>query len=93
MGLNLNTSIDSESSLNISSVIKEKFFISPILFAVPLTVIFMIYKKVKAVPALFVGIILGSVFALIFQSKLLLEIPIVRVLFNNFDFFEKKIST
>ncbi len=74
MGLNLNSSINSESSLNISSVINEKFFISPILFVVPLTVIFLIYKKVKAVPALFVGIILGSLFALIFQSTLLLEI-------------------
>tara|TARA_B100001093_G_C26745087_1_gene978476 strand:- start:272 stop:1432 length:1161 start_codon:yes stop_codon:yes gene_type:complete len=74
IGLNFNSSIDSKSSIDISSVIKEKFYISPILFVVPLSVIFMIYKKVKAVPALFVGIILGSFFALLFQNKLLLEI-------------------
>ena len=63
-----------ENSLNISLIIKEKFFISPILFIVPLVVIFMIYKKIKAAPALFIGVILGSLFALIFQSELLVEI-------------------
>ena len=40
----------------------------------PLVVIILIYNKIKAVPALFVGVILGSVFALIFQSNLVLEV-------------------
>lgn len=45
-----------------------------ILFFVPLTVIILIYNKIKAVPALFVGVILGSVFALIFQSGLVVDV-------------------
>ena len=74
IGFNLNSGQVAENSLNISLIIKEKFFISPILFIVPLVVIFMIYKKIKAVPALFIGVILGSLFALVFQPELLLEI-------------------
>ena len=74
IGFNLNSGQIVENSLNISLIIKEKFFISPILFIVPLVVIFMIYKKIKAAPALFTGVILGSLFALIFQSELLVEI-------------------
>ena len=74
LGFNISDSIGLNNAEVISSTIKEKFYISPVLFIVPLTVIILIYKKIKAVPALFVGVILGSVFALIFQSGLVLDV-------------------
>lgn len=51
--------------------IQAKFYISPILFLVPALVIFMIVKKVKAIPALFAGTIIGAVFAIFFQSDII----------------------
>lgn len=74
LGFNISDSIGLNNAEIISSAIKEKFFISPVLFIVPLTVIILIYNKIKAVPALFVGVILGSVFALIFQSGLVVDV-------------------
>ena len=60
----VNTSFLSES-------IREKFNITPWLFLVPLTVIIMIIKKTPSLLALFVGTLLGGLFALIFQTQLL----------------------
>ena len=60
------------SSLSLS--IREKFNINLWLFLVPLTVILMIVKKTPPLLALFIGTILGGLFALIFQSQLLLEL-------------------
>ncbi|MEC8680263.1 MAG: Na+/H+ antiporter NhaC [Bacteroidota bacterium] len=74
LGLNINSSIENDNALLISNIIYEKFYISPVLFLVPLFVIFLIYKKVKAVPSLFLGVILGAVFALIFQTNLVIEV-------------------
>ena len=74
MGMNISTDASIDNSSLISNSILDKFYISPILFLVPLTVIILIYKKIKAVPALFVGVILGSVFALIFQRDLVIEV-------------------
>ena len=65
-----------ENSLIVSESIKEKFFISPILFFPPSVVIFLIYKKVSAIPALFFGIVLGVLFAIIFQSNIIYEISL-----------------
>ena len=68
---------DTELSNNadvISQIILEKFYISPILFLVPFIVIFLIYNKIKAVPALFMGVILGALFSLIFQGSLVIEV-------------------
>ena len=55
----------------ISAVILEKFNINGWLFIVPIVVILMIVKKVPAVPALFVGSILGGLFAVIFQPQII----------------------
>ena len=54
--------------------INDSFYISPILFIVPLIVIFMIYKKINPIVSLFVGTILAAVFSLIFQSELISNI-------------------
>ena len=74
LGLNISDNIGSNNAEIISNSILDKFYISPILFIVPLVVIILIYNKIKAVPALFIGVILGSAFALIFQSNLVLEV-------------------
>ena len=74
LGLNISDNIGLNNAEIISNSILEKFYISPVLFIVPLVVIILIYNKIKAVPALFVGVILGSAFALIFQSNLVLEV-------------------
>ncbi len=68
-------SVPSEEGVdNILALLESKFVINPILFIVPAVVIFLIVKKVSAIPALFVGVVLGAVFAIIFQPNLLKEI-------------------
>ncbi len=51
--------------------IEDSFNINLLLFIVPAVVIFLIIKKVPPLPALFVGTILGAVFALIFQPNVI----------------------
>jgi len=54
--------------------IKDYFYISPLLFIVPVIVIFLIVKKVNPIISLFMGTILAALFALFFQSELLTSI-------------------
>ena len=58
----------------ILQAIDEKFNISLILFIVPVVVVFLIVKKVPALPSLLVGTLLGGVFALIFQPDIVREV-------------------
>ena len=51
--------------------IDNTFNISPFLFIVPLIVIFMIFKKTPPLIALFIGTVLGGIFAVIFQSSII----------------------
>jgi len=51
--------------------INKTFNISPILFLVPLLVIFMIFKKTPPLIALFIGTVFGGLFAIIFQSSII----------------------
>ena len=74
MGLTNVNDINLNNTEIILSSISDKFYISPVLFVVPLIVILLIYKKVQAVPSLFIGVFLGSIFALIFQTNLVYEI-------------------
>ena len=53
---------------------KEYFFISPILFLVPLVVILFIIKKINPIISLFVGVITASIFFLIFQNELIVKL-------------------
>ncbi len=54
--------------------IDSLFYISPLLFIVPLVVIFLIIKKTDPLIALFLGAILGAVFALIFQKNIVTQV-------------------
>lgn len=51
--------------------IDDSFYVSPILFIVPAIVIFLIIKKIAAIPALFFGVLLGGVAAVIFQPDII----------------------
>ena len=54
--------------------ITSKFHITPILFVVPGIVILLIVKKVDALPALFIGAVLGVFAAVFFQPNIIKEI-------------------
>lgn len=53
----------------VQAAIKSSFNVSGWLFIVPLVVIFMIIRKVPALPALLAGTLLGGLFAIIFQPQ------------------------
>lgn len=54
--------------------LNSKFNITPVLFLVPLTIGFIIFKKMPAIPALLIGALLGGVFAIIFQPNVVDEV-------------------
>jgi NhaC family Na+:H+ antiporter len=56
------------------NAITGKFNISPILFIVPALVIFMIIKKIPALPALLAGTLLGGIMAMVMQPHIITEI-------------------
>ena len=58
----------------LSAAIVDRFYISPVLFIVPAIVIWMIVKKVHAIPALLVGSLLGGIAAVIFQPEIVREV-------------------
>ena len=74
IGVNYTTSGGVEDVKVISDIISSKFNITPWLFIVPALVLFMIVRKVSAVPALLGGALLGGVFAVIFQPEIIAEI-------------------
>ncbi|PID68712.1 MAG: sodium:proton antiporter [Flavobacteriales bacterium] len=60
--------------------IKEIFTINGWLFLVPIAVIFLIIRKTPPLIALFIGTLLGAVFALIFQPQVVAQIAGVKEL-------------
>lgn len=69
--------LDSSGTTNTDEVLTaldKAFNLNPILFVVPALVLFMIIKKVPAIPALLVGSILGGIFAIIFQPQIITQI-------------------
>ena len=62
---------NSNDIVQLQLALQEKFNITPWLFLVPVGVIFMIVKKVPAVPALLAGALLGGVFGIIFQPNII----------------------
>ena len=88
LGWSFSSSGEVDTSI-LSESIREKFYISPNLFLVPLIVIIMIVKKTPPLLALFVGTLLGGLFALIFQPQLLMDLSESSVL--NFKTIYKSI--
>jgi NhaC family Na+:H+ antiporter len=71
LGLEVNGAVETAS---LNAAIQERFFISPILFIVPIVVVLMIVKKTPPLIALLAGTLLGGVVALIFQPSLVASI-------------------
>lgn len=59
---------------SILSSIEASFYISPWLFLVPVTVIFLIVRKTQPLIALLIGTLLGAIFALIFQPEIVASV-------------------
>ena len=74
IGLTQDSSGTTASTQEILEAINGNFFISPVLFIVPIVVVIMIIRKIPAIPAIMIGAILGGVFAAIFQPEVVLSV-------------------
>jgi NhaC family Na+:H+ antiporter len=74
IGLMQDPSGSTTSTQEILDAINGSFYISPVLFLVPITVVIMIVRKVPAIPAIMLGAILGGIFAAIFQPEAVLSV-------------------
>jgi len=81
IGLNLETSSTSVDVSNVLSAIDERFNITLWLLLPPAITLGLIVRKVAAIPALFVGVVVGVFCALIFQQQLLSD------LMSNYEHF------
>ena len=79
LGLNMDIVGDTNVT-DISASIKETFQITGWLFLVPAMVILLIVLKTEPLIALLAGTLLGAIFAIIFQTPLLLEISQLQTL-------------
>ena len=76
-------SIEATTTQNINDLLialENKFNINYLLFLVPLIVVLLIIKKIPAIPSLMSGVILGGIFAIIFQPEIIKEISQVNTL-------------
>lgn len=90
IGLNIDTSSSSADVNNILMAIDQRFNISLWLLLPPVITLGLIMKKVEAIPALFVGVITGVVFAVLFQYELLAELMSD---VGNFGFYKVLMGT
>ncbi|MBD65914.1 MAG: Na+/H+ antiporter NhaC [Halobacteriovoraceae bacterium] len=67
-------SIDQTGINEITGLISEKYNISLWLFTLPLLVFWLVKRKVPALPALVLGVLLGIIYALIFQMDHIQEL-------------------
>ncbi|MGC6470161.1 MAG: Na+/H+ antiporter NhaC [Flavobacteriales bacterium] len=74
IGLSFTSELNTNNISNLLFSIEEVFVISPWLFIVPLIVFVLIFKKVPALPSLFIGTLLGGAFAVIFQPDLIINL-------------------
>ena len=90
IGFNLDTTTSAVDVSDVLGAIDQRFNISLWLLSPPVIVMGLIYKRVDAIPALFVGIIVGVIFSIVFQQNLLNDMmaslgdhPFYRVLMNT----------
>ena len=67
-------SVEDTTTAQTQAVLAQRFNLSPMLLFVPAVVIFLIVKRVAALPALFVGTVLGAIAAVVLQYPLLIEL-------------------
>ena len=83
LGFNLETQTSANDIIIIQNAIDSKFNISIWLFTVPAIVIGLIIKKIPAIPALFIGTILGGIAAILFQTEIITELGKSNDYFQN----------
>ncbi len=91
LNLNSSSSNDVIEIGMISEILKEDFYISPILFLIPTSVLILAYLKVKPVIALSLGVLFAIIFSIIFQNNILQQIDIstLKAIFSSvFTFTE-----
>lgn len=71
IGFSIDTKTNAGEIDSMLAILSNTYTISPLLFLVPGLVIFLILKKVDAVPALLVGTIAGAVAAVIAQPEII----------------------
>ncbi|RLD33572.1 MAG: Na+/H+ antiporter NhaC [Bacteroidetes bacterium] len=71
MGFSIHTGDVQTHGVAVQVAIKDTFHITPWLFLVPAFLFIVIIKKAQPLPALAVGVLLGAVFAVIFQPQIL----------------------
>lgn len=73
-GFTLDTTHAEVSVSDMQAVMAARFNLGWWLFLVPVAVILLIARKVPAIPALFIGALLGGLFAIIFQPDIIREL-------------------
>ncbi len=84
------TGSHNNSQINTSQMLealKQNFNITPWLLIVPVLLTVVIIKKTPPLPSLFFGILLGALFAVIFQQDLLVKMNTDNI--NKYEFFYK----
>ncbi|MBU0914404.1 MAG: Na+/H+ antiporter NhaC [Gammaproteobacteria bacterium] len=71
MGFNADASADDSQIRAISEALQQHFVISPIMLVPLLVLMAMAVKKVPAFPTVFIGALLGGVWAVLFQPELI----------------------
>lgn len=71
IGFTYHTTTTSTDIIEIKKAISNAYNINPWLLIVPVFLIFIIIKKVQAIPALLIGVLSGGIFAVIFQPGII----------------------
>jgi Na+:H+ antiporter, NhaC family len=74
LGFTYDLGISAQNIESVQSAIRGTFHITPWLFIVPVGLFAVILKKVAPLPSLSVGILLGGIFAAVFQAELIEKI-------------------
>ncbi len=82
LGFSADATTQVHSTGQLQDILQNSFNINGWLFIVPLAVLFMIIRKVPAIPSLLAGTLLGGFFAIIFQPQVIDQVSGIS---NNFS--------
>jgi len=74
IGFTMDTQATQTNIPDVLNALEKSFYISPVLFLVPILLLIIIIKKIPALPALLIGSLLGALFAVILQPDVIREI-------------------
>lgn len=76
LGLGLVETKISGDIADMQQAIAARFNVTGWLFLVPLSVVLLVIKRVQALPAIFIGTLLGAVFAMVFQPSIVNSVAV-----------------